>query len=140
MYRNHVIYQPSSGKLRHQVLKSENSLGIGNLSFIWDQNIRKLVLIMNTNRVINSEIRAFLKGNRLILEAPLISSYNKPFKTHLIGKENSDEFEDGLTLIGFSEVKLKYGYQYHLISCQAIEPKMIKVELGFSFWGRNGNN
>jgi len=140
MHRNHVIYQPSSEKLKHQFLQSENSLGIGNLSFIRDQKKQQLVLMMNTNQVINDEIRACLKGNRLLLEAPLISSYNKPFRTHLIGKENSDEFEEGLTLIGFSEVKLKYGYRYRLLSCQAIEPNLIKVVLGFSLWGRNGNN
>ena len=140
MNGNHIIYQPFSEKLRHQFLKSENSLGIGNLTLIWDQDKKQLVLIMDTNQVINSEIRAYLKGNSLILEAPFISSYNKPFRTHLIGKENRDEFEDGFTVIGFSEVKLKYGYQYHLISCQAIEPKMIKVVLGFSIWGRIGHN
>jgi hypothetical protein len=96
--------------------------------------------MMNINRVINGEIKAYLKGNRLILEAPLISSYNKPFRTHLIGREYIDALEEGLTVIGFSEVKLNYGYRYRLLSCQAIEPKLIKVVLGFSFWGRNGNN
>lgn len=140
MLRNHVIHQPYSEKLGHQLSNSENALGIGNLRYFWDQNTKQLDLIMDTNQLINSEIRAHLKGNRLILEASLISSYNKPFRMHLIGKENSHELEEGLTLVGFSEIKLKYGYQYRLISCQAIEPKMIKVVLGFSFWGRNGNN
>ena len=60
--------------------------------------------------------------------------------SQMISKEIRDEFEDGFMVIGFSEVKLKYGYQYHLISCQAIDSKMIKVILGFTFWGRNGNN
>jgi hypothetical protein len=101
------MHQPSSEKLKHQFFKSENALGIKNLSFIWDQNIKQLVLMMDTNRAINSEIRACLKGNILILEAHLISSY---------------------------------GYQYRLLSCQAIEPKLIKVELGYSFWGGFGKN
>jgi hypothetical protein len=140
MHRNHAIYQSSSEKLRHQFSKSENALGIGNLRYFWDQNKKQLDLLMDTHYLINNEIRAYLKGRRLILEAPLISSYTKPFRTHLIGKENSDELEEGLTLLGFSEVKLKYGYNYQLISCQVIEPKLIKVVLGFSFWGRNGNN
>lgn len=90
--------------------------------------------------MINREIKAILKGNRLILEAPLISSYNKPFRTHLIGREIRNEFEEGLTVIGFSELKLKSGYNYHLISCQAIDSKLIKVILGFTLWGRKKNN
>lgn len=140
MYRNHITYKPSSEQLRHQFLKSGNSLGIGNLTFIWDQKKKQVVLLMDTNQLINNEIKALLKGNSLILEAPRISSYNKPFRTHLMGPEFRDEFEEGFTVIGFSEVKLKYGYHYHLISCQAIDPNIIKVVLGFSIWGRNGNN
>jgi hypothetical protein len=99
-----------------------------------------LDLLLDTHYLINHEIRAYLRGRSLILEAPLISPYNKPLRTHLIGKENSVELEEGLTLIGFSEVKLKYGYNYQLISCQAIEPKLIKVVLGFSLRGRNGKS
>ncbi len=140
MYKNHVIHKPSSEQLRHQLSRSGNSLGIGNLTFIWDQKRKQLVLIMDTDQMISREIKTLLKGNRLILEAPLLSNYNKPFRTHLLGQETRDEFEEGLTVIGFSEVKLKYGYHYHLISCQVIEPNMIKVILGFSFWGKNGNH
>jgi len=140
MFRNHNKYQPFSDKLSHQFLKSENALGIGNLTFIWDHNKNQLILIMDTDRVINSDINASLKGNRLILEAPLISYGDTPFRTHLMGNKYSDEFEEELTVIGFSEVKLKYGYHYHLISCQVTEPKIIKVVLGFSFWGSIVNN
>ena len=87
---------------------------------------------MDTSQMIGNEIKALLKGNSLILEAPIISSYGKPFRTHLLGQEFRDEIEEGFAVIGFSEVKLKYGYDYHLISCKAIGPKMIKVILGFS--------
>ena len=140
MYRNHVTYQSFSDKLKQQFSKQENSLSIGNLTSIWDQNKKQLILIMDTSRLIYNEIRAYLKGNSLFLEAPLVLSYNKPYRSHLMGKENRDEIENGLTLIGFAEVKLRYGYQYQVISCQAIEPNMIKVILGFSDWDRSGNN
>ena len=140
MFRNHITYKPTSEQLNHQLLKTENTLGIGNLTFIWDLDKEQLVLIMDTNKNISTEIKALLKGNSLLLEAPLVSSYNKPFRSHLIGQELRDEIEDGFTGIGFSEVKLKYGYNYHLISCLAIDPKMIKVVLGFSLWGRDLKN
>lgn len=140
MFRSHIANSAPVNQLSRQYSKSKNSLGIGNPSFIWDQKRKQLVLIMDINQMIGNDISAHVKGNRLILEAPLISSYNKPYRTHIPGQKYRDEFEDGFTVIGFSEVKLKYGYQYHLISCQAIEPNMIKVILGFSFWGKNGNN
>ena len=140
MFRNHITYKPTSEQLNHQLLRTENTLGIGNLTFIWDLDKEQLVLIMDTNKNISTEIKALLKGNSLLLEAPLVSSYNKPFRSHLIGQELRDEIEDGFTGIGFSEVKLKYGYNYHLISCLAIDSKMIKVVLGFSLWGRDLKN
>ncbi len=140
MHRIHLTYKNASEPLRHQFSKSGNSLGIGNTNFIWDHKRSQLILIMETSKMVSRDIRALLKGNSLILEAPLISSYNKPFRTHLIGQDIRDEFEDGFMVIGFSEVKLKYGYKYHFISCQAIDSKMIKVILGFTLWGRNGNN
>jgi len=90
--------------------------------------------------MISRDVKAFLKGNSLLLEAPLFPSYDKPFRIHHLGKNTREEFEEGLTLIGFSEIKLKHGYQYHLISCQAFDTKMIKVILGFTKGDRNMKN
>jgi len=90
--------------------------------------------------MINRDIRAHLKGNRLFLEAPLLSNFNRPYRTHLLGKETTEEFEEGLELIGLSQIKLKSGYQYHLMSCQVLDSKLIKVILGFKSRGKNGSN
>jgi len=140
MYKNHFNYEPSSEQLSHQFSGSGNAMGIGNTNFIWDQKKKQLILIMETYQMVDKDIRAFLKGNSLFLEAPLFSSYSKPIRTHHMGQKGREEFEDELTLIGVSEIKLKHGYKYHLISCQAIDSTMIKVILGFTLWGRNGNN
>jgi len=140
MLRNHYTIRSSSEQLRQQISKSSNPLGIGNTHFIWNREKHQLILIMETSQLVSRDINAILKGNRLILEAPLISSYSKPFRTHLIDKLNSDEIDDGLMLIGFTEVTLKSGYKYQLISCQVIDSRLIKVTLGFRPWGRNYNN
>lgn len=140
MYQNHISYNPFSGKLKHHSPNAGNSLGIRKTNYIWDRKKQQLVILMETSQLINQEVRAILKGNRLILEAPLTSSYNKPFRTHLIEKEMKDEFEDGLMVIGFSELKLKFGYHYNLISCQALDPNLIKIILGFTQWGRKKEN
>jgi len=139
MLRNHYTYRSSSEQLRQQISKSSNPLGIGNTNFIWNREKHQLILIMETSQLVSRDINAILKGNRLILEAPLISSYNKPFRTHLIDKVNSNEIDDGLMLIGFTEVTLKSGYRYQLISCQVIDSRLIKVTLGFRPWGRHNN-
>ena len=140
MYKNHFKYEPSSEQLSHQFSGLTNALGIGNTNFKWDQKKNQLILIIETHQMVDRDIRAFLKGSSLFLEAPLLSSYNRPFRTHHMGQKNREEFEEGLTLIGFSEIKLKQGYQYHLVSCQAIDSKMIKVILGFTLWGSNRKN
>jgi hypothetical protein len=140
MYRNHTVHKTSYEHLRNPFLGSGNSLGIGNPNFLWDQRNSRLILTMESNQIIDRDIRAHVKGNSLLLEAPLLSSYNKPFRTHHLGKKYTEEYEDALTLIGFSEIKLKHGYKYRLISCQVFDTNMIEVVLGFTLWGRNGNN
>jgi len=74
------------------------------------------------------------KVNILILGTPVlgwIEDKNKPIRTHLIGADIRNEFEDGLLIIGFSEIRLKSGYKYQLNSCQAIDSRLIKVILSF---------
>ena len=85
-------------------------MGIGNTNFIWDQKKKLLILIMETHQMVDRDIRAFLKENSLFLEAPLLSSYSKPIRTHHMGQKSREEFEEGLTLIGISEIILKHGY------------------------------
>jgi len=141
MFRNNNnTYSSSSDQLRQHISKSSNSLGIRNTNFIWNREKHQLTLILETSHQVSQEINAILKGHRLILEAPIISSCSKPLRTHLVGKENRDEIEEGLMVIGFTEVRLKSGYNYHLISCQAIDSRLIKVILNYRHWGRYNND
>ena len=135
MYRNPFSYRESSEKIKPQFSTSRNPLGIGNPNFIWDRNRNQLIILVQTSQMIGREINALLNGSRLILEAPMVTSYDKPLRTHLLGRENMNEFEESLMEIGFSEIKLKNGYKYSLISCQVIDPNLIKVILGFRPWG-----
>jgi len=140
MYQNNIEYNSNSHALKQHSINSDNNLGIRNTSFVWDRKRQRLILLLETSQMVSREINAIVKGNRLILEAPLLSSYNKPFRTHLIGREIKNEFDEGLTEIGFSELKLKLGYHYNLVSCQTIDSKLIKVILGYTLWGRKKNN
>jgi len=118
--------------MRHPVRSKENSLGIKNTNYIWNQKNKQLVLIMEASQTVSKDIKALLKGNRLFLEASLVSPLNKPLRAHQLERETLDEIEGGLMIIGFSEIKLKNSYSYHVNSCEVMEPKMIKVILDFS--------
>ncbi|MDX2430385.1 MAG: hypothetical protein QNK35_05590 [Bacteroides sp.] len=131
MFKNHTTYKPSWEVPGKQFSKPGNSLGIGNLTYIWNPERMQVTILMDVSESISKDIKPILKGNRVILEAALISSFDKPFKTHLLGQQSREELEDEFTVIGFSEVSLRYGYHFSLISCQAIEPKMIKLILGY---------
>ena len=131
MLKNHYSYQASSERMSSGPSTSRDSLSIIHTESIWDKQNRQIVLLVETRQKVTNEIDVQLRENRMILEAPLVSSYVKPLRTHKIEKENRSEFEDGLTVIGFSEIKLKSGYFYTLISSQLVDTNLIKVILGF---------
>lgn len=129
MYQAHHTNYPYLAKLNPS--DSENSLGFGKITFKGDPAKRQLILNIETHRMISHEVKADLKGHRLIFEAPLIISYNKPFRTHLIEAETREEYEDGFTITGYSQIRLNHGYTYRLISCRLIESKKIRVVLDY---------
>lgn len=140
MLRNHFTYQANSQVMSSQFSSSGNPLGIDNTEFIWDRKTNNLVVLTETSQMIGKEIKAIMKDNRLLLEAPIVSSYDRPIRTHLMGKDLQAEFEDGLTEIGFSEIDMESGYQYSLVSCFATDSNRIKVILNFRPEGRFKNN
>jgi len=89
--------------------------------------------------LIDKDLKVFVKGHSLLLEAPLQYSYNKPFRMHHLGQNFREEYGEGLSLIGFSEIKLKSSYAYRLISYQVFDSNMIEVILGFTVWGNKKN-
>jgi len=127
-----MSYRTASGEMSPQFLTSRNSLDIVNTESLWDKIRKQIVYLIKTNQMITGEIEIGLKDELMSLEAPLMSSYNQPFRTHKVGKESQTDIEEGITVIGFSELRLKPGYQYSLISSQVINPNLIKVVLGFS--------
>lgn len=140
MNKNNISHRTSSEKVMPQFLTSGNSLGIVQTESLWDKHRKQIVYIIKTNQMLTKSINVGLEGNIMTLEAPLVSSYDKPFRTHKVGKENRNEIEEGLTGISFSEFNLKPGYQYTLVSSQLINPNLVRVVLGFKPDGIYGNN
>jgi len=94
-----------------------------------------LILMVSTREMLDREVSAFLKGDRLILEAPIQLDYNKPFRTNFQHGNRMLDGEKDMSLIGFSEITLKPGYHYSVLSCQLSNPTLVKIilESRFSF-------
>jgi hypothetical protein len=131
MNRNHISHRTSAERISPQFLKSGNSLGIVHTESYWDKNRKQIVYLIKTNQIVSREIDVRLKDNFIQLEAPLFSSLVKPFTQVKAGKEMGSKLKEGYTGIGYSELRLKSGYHYTLISSQLINPNLIKVVLGF---------
>lgn len=129
MYQVHYTNDPTLGMLNPS--DSDNSLGFGKITFKRDPAKRQLILNIEAHSMISHELKAALKGNRLMFEAPLIISYNKPFRTHLIDPETRKEYEDGFKITGYSQIRLNHGYTYRLISCRVTDTKKIRVVLDY---------
>ena len=91
----------------------------------------QLVIFLESTLFFEQEVNALVKGSNLIIEALRSMEYEKPLKTHLIDKQYLLEMGKGILTIGFSEVQLKQGYRYTVLSCQMINPGLFKVILSF---------
>lgn len=138
---NHLIKQKTNGNtINSRVFKSKKSPGIGKRNFIWDRPRHQLILIMESDQAFTQDIQALIENNMLILETPLIQQVGKPMRTHKVGHDALDEFENGFPDTRLAEMKLKSGYQYSLISCQVINDSLLKVILRYRPTGSYMNN
>ena len=140
MNKHHLTYRTSTEPLSYRISKFSKPLSIGKTYFIWDQTRCHLILIMESDQKFNQEVKVFLKENRLILEAPLVSSFEKPCRTHLIDRETMEEIEMGIVDIDVAETNLNPGYKYSMISFQVIDSGLLKVTLGYHSSKRNNIN
>jgi len=111
--------------------KSRNDLNIGRVEYIRNYQREQLVILIECDLRLNTEVNAFIQEDKLIIESFHSREYSKPFKTHLIKKETLGDFEKGEAEVEFSEVHLNHGFKYSMLSCQMIKDGLIKVILSF---------
>jgi hypothetical protein len=114
-----------------QLIRSRNKLDINRIDYLKDTERCRLIIFLEIGLSQVKEVNAFLKEKTLIIEAPLIPDYAKPFRTHLMAQEILSYEEDGVPEIGFSEVQLDKGYNYELCSFHMINPGLLKVILSY---------
>ena len=140
MYLNEFVPHRTSAHVIDPGSRSLNRLGIRKIDHVYDKPKGQLLLMVHTREKLDAEVTALLKGTQLILEAPVQLDVNKPFHIKLAGSELMPHGEIDLQVIGFSEIKLKPGYHYSLISCQLVHPNQVKVTLKSSISFNNSNN
>lgn len=131
MYKNHQTFKTSSRQLFYQLSGTDHTLGIGRINYVWDQHRTQLILLLESDQMFNQEVIPMLRDNRLILNSLFLTFLERPFHTHLIDKDIRDEVEQGIPESGFSEIKLKAGYHYSIVSCTLTDPYMLKVILRY---------
>lgn len=113
------------------VIKSRDELKLGRIEYIDDYQRNQLVILLECDHHLTPEIKAFVQGDNLIIEALRSVDYRKPFRTHLIKRETLSDYEKGRVEVGFSEVQLNSRFRYSLLSCQMIRGGLLKVILSF---------
>lgn len=115
MNKHHLSYNGASEPFNYQVSKTKNPLGIVEVNFIWDQHKKHLNIIMKSDRSFKNELSASINGNSLVLTEPQTG----------IGME-----VEPMKFL-FSDVELKIGYEYLIISSEVIDPSLFKVTLAY---------
>lgn len=139
MNKNHQTYKTSSSELFYQLTETDHALGIGRINYVWDQQRSQLILLLESDQMFNRETNPLISGNRLILKAPFLTYLERPIHTHLIDRDIRDEVEQGVPNNGFSEINLKAGYAYSVVSCALTDPYMLKVILSYRPIDKNFN-
>ena len=129
MRMNHRSSQFKTDMAAERHRTTRNYLKIKNVDRRYDTTRDQLVLMISTGEFLDREVNAFLKDNSLVLEAPCQLDYTRPYRTHLIGNRVLSNYENEVSLIAFSEIRLKPGYHYSILSQQLINPYLMKVVL-----------
>ena len=96
-----------------------------------DSQRDRLVILLESDRPLDRDVNAFLKNDYLILEASRPVDFGKPLRTHLIDQDFLSGRAPENIQIGFSELVLNHDFRYNVVSCQLINPMLIKVILDF---------
>ena len=114
---------------QHYILRNRNHLGINRLTFIRDKFRDQLMILAESEQMISKEVYVFLRKNILVIEDPLKVDLKGPYRTHLIGKKNLDEFNSEGPGINFTEVRLSKKYYYNIKSYDIIKPGVLRIIL-----------
>ena len=118
---------PESRMFQEQRIR--NSFELDKVDFRRYSNRNLMVVLAQSDLLLSNETYVFLRKNYLVIETPMTTQLEHPFRMHLIEQDIRNEFERGITDIFFSEIKLNRKYQYNIISFGLVRPGLLKVVL-----------
>ncbi len=129
MRKIHMINKAFSEPFCYSVSRSAKPLSITKTDCLWDNYQHKLMLFIASDQLFSQESKVWLKDQFLLVESPVVSAVEKPFRTHQIDRE-----------IGVAKITLKSGYHYTLQSFQLINSSLIKVSLSYQIAAKQYHN
>ncbi len=124
-----LINKAFSEPYLYSVSKSAKPLSITKTDCLWDKFQHKLMLVITCDQLVSQESKVWLKDQMLLVESPVVSAVEKPFRKHLIDQE-----------IGVAKITLKSGYHYKLQSFQLINSSLITVSLSYQIAAKQYHN
>lgn len=128
MYTRKMNHNMIPGLQVCNILKEQNDLEISKIEYIMKRQKNLMILLAESDLLMNeNELYAFVREHTLVLEATMHVNVEKPFRSHLIEQKNLEEFDNEITEIRFTEIKLDKKYRYNVISLNMIKPGLLKI-------------
>lgn len=78
-----------------------------------------------------NDIRLLLRNNFLIIQVGMDEAYERPFKMHLLDKENQVMFRTGLMAIKTAEIKLDSSFVFTISNYCLVSRNVLQIDLTY---------
>lgn len=78
-----------------------------------------------------NDIRLLLRNNFLIIQVGMDEAYDRPFKMHLLDKENQVMFRTGLMAIKTAEIKLDSSFVFTISNYCLASRNVLQIDLTY---------
>ena len=123
-----MMQQGTPNNYTDHVNKTHNNLGIKNIERLDKNDSNQVILKVTTREKLESKVNAFIRRNKLVLESPIKMERTQTEGGYINGKDRIIN-ESDISIIGFSEIRLKHAFQHNIQSCRLLNPNLVKVTL-----------
>jgi hypothetical protein len=107
----------------------KNEIGLSIKSFTG--STLGVMSIMAFSPCFQSDILLSIKENRLIVQVGIDQLYDRPFKMHLLDKENQDLLRTGLMSAKTAEIKLDRNFVYRINNYSLVGRNALQIDLTY---------
>ena len=107
----------------------KNDIGLTMHSFT-SSTLGKMSIIVYSP-CFQNDIRLLLKNNFLIIQVGVDEAYDRPYKMHLLDKENQVMFRTGLMAVKTAEIKLDSSFRFTIHNYCLISRNVLQIDLTY---------